>query len=239
MMINCDIGERGISHPVDLQLMNYIDIANIACGGHAGDRQSAAFFRDMARGNGVKVCAHLSYPDRENFGRKTMAISSSDLSKSLDEQYGLLKGSESVKLHGALYNNAATQKDLAEFLADWFAASSVSEVLCPPCSELALACIDRKIGVLEEAFAERTYTWDSVNAQLILTPRTEAYAHLSTVKEAWEQYEQLVERKSVSAFYQGERKEYPLKARTLCIHSDSPIALELAKRIKADGQSPF
>lgn len=237
MMINCDIGERGIFHPVDLQLMDYIDIANIACGGHAGDRQSAAFFRDLAREKGTKVCAHLSYPDRENFGRRSIFINSSDLLKSLDEQYGLLQGTGTVKLHGALYNDGASQRDLAESLADWFAASSVSEVLCPPGSELAFACSERNIGILEEAFAERTYTWDSVKKQLFLTPRTEADAHLTTVDEAWQQYMQLVDRGSVTAFFHGGKKEFFLEARTVCIHSDSPIALELAKRIKVNGQS--
>ena len=62
MLINCDIGERGIGHNIDDTLMSMIDIANIACGGHAGDVKSVEYYRKLAKQNGVKVTAHLSYP---------------------------------------------------------------------------------------------------------------------------------------------------------------------------------
>ena len=75
MKVNCDIGERGADHPVDRQLMELIDIANIACGGHAGDETSIHAFCQLAEQHGVTVTAHLSYPDRENFGRRSLDIS--------------------------------------------------------------------------------------------------------------------------------------------------------------------
>ena len=63
MLINCDIGERGADHPQDRELMAYIHIANIACGGHAGDETSIEAFRALAEKHEVEVSAHLSYPD--------------------------------------------------------------------------------------------------------------------------------------------------------------------------------
>ena len=113
MKINCDIGERG-EHPVDLELMELIDIANIACGGHAGDLKTVNLFRKLAEDHGVSISAHLSYPDKENFGRKSLDISASDLKKSLSEQYSLLDDVKTVKLHGALYNDCWLNEELAE-----------------------------------------------------------------------------------------------------------------------------
>ncbi|MDX1294772.1 MAG: LamB/YcsF family protein, partial [Sulfurimonadaceae bacterium] len=104
MLINCDIGERGVAHATDDALMEHIDIANVACGGHAGSHESVAYYLGLAEKFSVDVSAHLSYPDPENFGRKVMQIETPELLRSLDEQYALLSHVKCVKLHGALYN---------------------------------------------------------------------------------------------------------------------------------------
>ena len=70
MLLNCDIGERGTNNRTDLALLDHIAIANIACGGHAGNVESVRFFYAQALEKGVRPTLHLSYPDRENFGRK-------------------------------------------------------------------------------------------------------------------------------------------------------------------------
>ncbi|MBB6480866.1 LamB/YcsF family protein [Spirochaeta isovalerica] len=231
MKINCDIGERGIAHPVDLELMNHIHIANIACGGHAGDRESVSFFSRLAGEKGMEISAHLSFPDKDNFGRKALSLDGEALIDSLEEQLELMGDVRTVKLHGALYNLSASEQDLADQLAMWFRGKEIERVLCPSRSALALACAKRGISVLEEAFAERTYTWDENTRRLVLTPRSEPEAFLSTVEEAWEQYEQMVNKGSVRAVTAQGRKDYPIEAQTICIHSDSPIALVLAQRL--------
>ena len=84
MIINCDIGERGSQHPTDLELMNHIGMANIACGGHAGDEESIAVFSRIAKEKGLQIAAHLAYPDRLNFGRVSMTIAVKELLAGLD-----------------------------------------------------------------------------------------------------------------------------------------------------------
>ena len=138
ILINCDIGERGADHPVDMELMDHVGMANIACGGHAGDAASVEAFLRRARGRGVKVAAHLSYPDRENFGRSTIEISDEDLLASLDRQMELMREARTVKFHGALYNDANVDVRRARLLAKWMKAKGIEEVVTPFDSELAL-----------------------------------------------------------------------------------------------------
>ena len=110
MVVNCDIGERGVNHPTDLKLMTLISTANIACGGHAGDRESVDAFCALADKNNVTVSAHLSYPDKENFGRISMKIDPERLADSLSEQYELMPPAvKRIKFHGALYNDAVAE----------------------------------------------------------------------------------------------------------------------------------
>ena len=98
MLLNIDIGERGADHPTDIHLLDYANIINIACGGHAGNEQSITSFRHRAEQKDIIITAHLSYPDRPNFGRKTMSISIDSLYKSLDTQLALLPHIKKVKL---------------------------------------------------------------------------------------------------------------------------------------------
>ena len=125
MKINCDIGERGIDNKVDQQLMTLIDIANIACEGHAGDQDSVDFFRDLAKKNNVLVTAHLSYPDKENFGRLSMEIAQKDLLEFLDQQYSLMSDVKAVKFHGALYNDLNNNVKLANWVFEWLIQNKI------------------------------------------------------------------------------------------------------------------
>jgi len=236
MKINCDIGERGVGFPEDLKLMKYIDIANIACGGHAGNGDSVDYFCKLARENNVKIAAHLSYPDRENFGRKSMRISIDALLNSLNNQLSLLESIHTVKLHGALYNDSTADKELAEKLALWMKSHSIHEILCPAGSFIAHECSRSGINVLAEAFAERTYTVSRGTGRLALSDRSEPYAVIEGIQQAMEQVRSLEEKGMVSAYVKDmdgilSRRFFPLTAETVCIHSDSPIALELAKEL--------
>ena len=231
MLINCDIGERGAQHPVDVELMRCIQIANIACGGHAGDAESVANFCRLAEVNSVQVTAHLSYPDRENFGRVSLDISSGDLSKSLDEQYALMPDVKWVKFHGALYNDACSNDDLASSLTDWLKKNGIECVLTPAGSALALNCEVQSIRVLSEAFAERTYAYD--DERLSLVKRSKDYASIHDCDDAVEQSLSIINQGKVFAYLNDDERQWiGLIAETICIHSDSVIALELAKRLQ-------
>lgn len=235
MIINCDIGERGAGHPVDLELMNYIGMANIACGGHAGDDESIEVFTRIAREKAVLISAHLSYPDRENFGRISLQLSPEKLRSALDAQLEASLEKERVKLHGALYNDCNADANLALTLADWLVSRGVREVVAPFDSHLALLCAQRGMNIRQEAFAERRYAYDAASGQLRLVSRTLPYALIETLDEALQQCLSIIHRGTVQAVMAGAGEggrsfiEKHLPAQTLCIHSDANIALPLAR----------
>ncbi len=244
--INCDIGERGPDHPVDIALMEYIQIANIACGGHAGDQKSVNAFYNLAKQNGVEIAAHLSYPDRKNFGRTSMEISSEGLLNSLNEQIRLLPDTNCVKFHGALYNDAAVNTALAEILTTWLKNQKIKKVLAASTSKLADCCLEAGIAVLNEVFAERRYAYCPKEKQLTLVSRSKDYASISDCNEALDHSKNMICRGTVNAYIEDNsggisRLDCPIKADTICIHSDSKIALDLAKAFLCCcfGHNPF
>ena len=236
--LNCDIGERGADHPTDIELMRYVGIANIACGGHAGDETSVKAFLERARDLGVKVAAHISYPDREHFGRKTMSISPEELIKSLQSQHAMMPKVKTIKLHGALYNDANVDRELAELLAEWMKGIGVQEVITLPDSELAKVAAKAGLNAIGEAYAERNYMYNVDKKQLLLVSRTKDYACITDCDEAAKHAMKIIRKGMVTAYSEDAagkvtRIELPLKAETICIHSDSKISLELAKTLAA------
>lgn len=236
MFVNCDIGERGADHPVDKKLMTLIGMANIACGGHAGDRESVDAFRRLAEERNVKISAHLSYPDRDNFGRVSMSISPGDLCESLSRQYGLMPEIACVKFHGALYNDANVSEKLSDMLTGWMLDNGIREVVTPFDSVLSRIAGNAGIRILTEGFAERRYDFHPETGQLTLTPRRYSDSSITDLKEAVLQAKKMVEKGLVSAFVRTEEKteirECPIRAETICIHSDSAIAAELAEALR-------
>ena len=231
MLINCDIGERGAEHPVDVELMKWIHVANIACGGHAGDAESVANFRRLAEVHDVRITAHLSYPDRENFGRVSLAIDGPDLEASLDEQYELMNDVKWVKFHGALYNDSCVDVDLANKLCQWLKKKGIELIICPEKTVMAKACATQDLEVMVEAFAERRYAFQG--GQLGLVKRTKPYASIHAYTEALEQSKQILKKNRVLAYLTDAEQQWrELSAQTICIHSDSAIALELAKGLQ-------
>jgi lactam utilization protein B/allophanate hydrolase subunit 2 len=227
MIINCDIGERGAAHPVDRELMRHIDIANIACGGHAGDAESIAAFRDLAAAHCVTVSAHLSYPDCEHFGRVSLDLPVAALFNALDEQLFRLPGISLVKFHGALYNDAVRDPVLAGHLVAWLLRHRIATLIAPPESEIARAAAEAGIALLPEAFADRRYC-RHVNGTLQLVDRSHAQAVFHSIEEAVQHCRELLENRL--ALICGE--VVPMQAETLCIHSDSDIALPLLQALQ-------
>ncbi len=234
--LNCDIGERGPDHPTDIELMHHIQVANLACGGHAGDESSVSAFLALALQCDVEIAAHLSYPDRENFGRKSMDISVTELFDSLNQQITLLPGISCVKFHGALYNDAVVETDLASSLAGWLTAKKIERVVTFPDSELAKECAVSGISVINEVFAERRYAYDTENKRLTLVNRIKSYASITEVDEAVKHTKEMIQSGMVTAVISDEggttvTEKVPIKADTVCIHSDSKIALDLVKAL--------
>jgi UPF0271 protein len=233
MKINCDIGERGADHPVDRELMRHIQIANIACGGHAGDEESIAVFRALAEEHGVEISAHLSYPDRENFGRQSLNISAEALCQSLDEQLAKMDGVFSVKFHGALYNDSVRDPAQAETLANWLVRNEIKSLITPADSEMARSAERAGIQIIAEAFADRRYV-QAENGQLQLLSRAHPEAVYETLDEALAQSQLLSERQVIT----HEGQSVPIQADTLCVHSDSAISLPLIHALKKQ-EPPF
>ncbi len=234
--INADLGEQGIHHATDLTLMQYIDVANIACGGHAGDTETVAHFETLANARGVQISAHISYPDKENFGRTSLknTIAISDLLKSLDLQRTLLPTVERLKFHGALYNDCWHDTSLVEHLTPWIKSAGFTEVLAPPNSEIAKALSKEGITVINEGFIERRYLL--ADGRPVLMPRQYDLACIKSLEEAITQAKSIIAEQKLPVHTDQDHpkvQKIDFICDTICIHSDSSIAEQLAKHTRA------
>lgn len=233
ILLNADLGEMGLESAVDRALMPHLDIANIACGGHAGDASTVKCFTDLAQSSGVRITAHISYADKANFGRRPMNLPWSKLRASLDQQRDLLPDAQWLKFHGALYNQACKDQALADQLTEWINSAGFTTVLTLPGSALAQACEAIGLVVLVEGFVERRYQMTEQGLQLV--GRQHAVASIDTLAEASQQAKQMIELGHVDAFTDAALKTtqpYDCTVETLCIHSDAAIAVPLAKAIR-------
>ena len=230
--LNCDMGE-GCAN--DTALMGYVSSVNIACGFHAGDPDTMKRTVDNALRKGVAIGAHPGYPDHENFGRTPMTLPLEDVRKIVAEQINALRdvcstaGAElhHVKPHGALYNQASKNADLARAIAE--AVRTVDEELVYfGLSGSVMIDEAEKLGLRTafEVFADRTYQDDGS-----LTPRTKPNALIRDTAAALTQVLDMVRYgrvRSTGGIMVG------LQADTICIHGDSDHALEFARSIHAE-----
>jgi len=216
----------------DEAIMPYITSANIACGAHAGDPDTMAATVRLARSHGVAVGAHPGYPDLIGFGRRPMSLSRDELIHRLLFQLGALwaiargEGLElsHVKPHGALYNSACTDLDLALAVVDALAAFSAGLPLVGlPASRLEQAAHQKGIPFMREGFADRAYEPDGS-----LRDRRRPGSLLASPEEAAAQAVQLA-RGSVRC-YDGSK--LTLNIDTICIHGDTPGAADIAARVR-------
>lgn len=221
--INCDLGEGG---KYDAQLMPLISACNIACGGHAGDARSMHKTVLLAMENHVEIGAHPSYPDRENFGRRSLKISANELKKSVKEQLFSLheivkkQGSElaHIKPHGALYNDAAQDENIAKIVLESVLESGLELPIYSPEKSMISSLASGKIPIVFEAFADRNYNPD---LSLVSRGKTDA---LIIEKEA-------VFKHLYSMYFKHEivcwnKEKIASEASTFCLHSDTPNAVE-------------
>lgn len=230
LQINCDLGE-GVSG--ENKILPWIDAASVACGGHYGDEPSIRKTLKECRLAGVKVGAHPSYPDRENFGRKSMEIPFHKLKTSLIDQIQLfekvLKESEMnfdhIKFHGALYNDAAKNPDLGakltEFLAEYYPSIPV---LVPPFSEMERAARVAGLITRREIFGDRSYQSD-----FKLLERSEPKALLTDFELVNHQLESIFDSGCLISV-SGDRLD--VQADTICFHGDNPGVQQFLPRIR-------
>ena len=233
--LNCDMGELAadITGGKQEALMAHVTSVNIACGGHAGDRESMRQTVQQALRWKVAVGAHPGYPDPENFGRRALHLPPSAVAEFIAEQVAELaeiaaaEGAQlvHVKAHGALYNQAARNPALAAAIAEGAARVSPHLILVGLAGSVMLD-VFRQAGMAAaaEAFADRRYEADGA-----LRARSYPDALIVAPQEAAAQSVQIVREHAVTAV-DGTRVS--VHAETICIHGDSPGALAIAAAAK-------
>lgn len=227
--INCDVGE-GIGN--EATLMPYISSCNIACGGHAGDKDTMRNVVKIAKKHNVKIGAHPSYPDKKNFGRHKMDISCAALFTSLEDQISALMSVareehvqlHHVKPHGALYNLAAIDKETAEVVVEVMKRFHLSlKLYVPYKSVIADIAMEANIPIICEAFADRNY-----NTDLTLVSRQKDNAIITDSEELFVHVKHMIFDKKIRSV---SGVEVEIKADTFCVHGDNPKAVELIRNL--------
>ena len=229
--INADLGEGG-QH--DDQLYSLITSANIACGFHAGDADTMRVAILRARDAGVAVGAHPSLFDRENFGRKELPVTAGDVANAVKYQLGIFQSiAESadvsmthVKPHGALYNMAARNSELAGAVIESVMEIDPALILFGPAgSELVSAGERAGLKIAREVFADRNYL---ANGSLV--PRARPDALLHDPSEAAERVVRMLRDGKVRSV---EGPDVDVQAETVCVHGDAPGAVEFARALRS------
>ena len=230
MDINADIGE-GCGE--DAALLTVISSCSIACGGHAGDTDTMARTVRDALANGVAIGAHPGYPDRAGFGRESGYMRGDELYESLTQQVEALADIAAdlgaplmhVKPHGALYNDAIGDAELADIIARVTAEAPSSPALMGMANtELDFAAQRHGLRFVAEAFIDRAYEPDGT-----LVSRTEHGAVHEDLNVATTQAVRLATEGRVTA-RSGE--QISVRADTLCIHGDTPGAAAKARAVR-------
>lgn len=219
MLLNIDLGEL---QGEEDELYEHAHLANVACGGHAGDESSMLRAVELCLRHGTHVGAHPSYPDREGFGRRRVAMEAAALRASVTEQCARLAGvaralgaaTVFVKAHGALYHAAREDAGVAAALVDGAldALGPGITFLGPATGELAVVLKRAGVAFYREGFADRATRADGT-----LVPRGEAGALILEPSVAAARASALVATGEVD---------------TVCVHGDTPGAVAIARAVR-------
>lgn len=238
--LNCDMGESFGTYTLgyDSEAMPFVTSVNVACGFHASDPANMYKTVKLAKQCGAAVGAHPAFPDLVGFGRRVIAASPEEIKADVIYQIGALMGfckaegvpMQHVKAHGALYNVA--EKDIVTATAIAEAIKAVDPSLYMLC--LANSCMveaAKNVGIpyVEEAFADRGYT-----AQGTLVSRKLPGAVIHDVAAVADRVFMMVKEKKVIAV---DGTEVPIHAQTVCVHGDTPGAVDMIKAIRAKLES--
>ena len=227
--INCDVGE-GIGN--ETELMPYLSSCSVACGAHAGDINTICETIKLALQHSVKIGAHPSFPDKENFGRKVISMSPKELQVSIENQIVLVRDMSKtlggtlhhVKPHGALYNLAAIDPEIAQTIVNAIKNTTNDVVLYVPYNSIIeKLAVKNNLKIKIEAFADRNYNSDLTlvsrkNKNALITNEDLLLTHLIKM---------IIEQKVISV----DGVEVDIKADTFCVHGDNPNAKKLLKII--------
>lgn len=228
--LNCDVGEGCGS---DERILPLVSSASVACGFHAGDPRTIRETLRLAKRSGVAIGAHPSFPDRAGFGRRLMACSPSEVEDDVTYQVGALLGFcraegiplAHVKPHGALYNAAAQDRELAAAVCR--AVKAVDPALLVVClagSPMAEVARGMGLACAEEAFADRAYTGRGT-----LLPRSQPGAVIADPQLVAERVSRMARERRVVA---ADGSLVAVAADTVCVHGDTPGAPELLAAIR-------
>ena len=233
--INCDLGEKSKLHnnENDPYLLGIVNSANVACGYHAGDEETMDQVIKISKENGVSIGAHPSFDDPDNFGRKRMNLSSSEVRKLIIDQYEILQriafdhneNVTHIKPHGALNNMACEDLELAITIA-----KAVNEIgkdiiyLVPTGSKMEIAAKKLNMKIACEIFADRNYEDDG---NLVL--RSKPNALITDPEQAKKHVLSMVQNQALNCL---SGKQIPCEIDSVCIHGDNISSLETAKSIK-------
>lgn len=228
--INCDMGEAFGLYRCgdDAGIMPFIHIANVACGFHASDPAVMRATVKLAAAHGVAVGAHPSFPDLQGFGRREMKMGRDELSACIVYQIGALRGFldeagmtlNHIKPHGALYGAAIRNEEVAHAIAD------AAEVFRVPLLGMAGTLQEtiyrqRNIPFIAEYYADLEY---DAGGQLIITREHKAMDVAEAARRAVR-----VMSKGVATNIEG--GDLPMRAETVCVHSDTPGADRLVQAV--------
>ncbi len=233
--INCDLGEKSKFHSIknDPELLNIVNSANVACGYHAGDEETMEMVVKISKANGVSIGAHPSFNDPENFGRKRINLSSSEINKLIIDQYEILqkialKNNENVthiKPHGALNNMACEDLNLSTLIAKTINSIDKNIIfLVPTGSKMEIAAKKLNMKIACEIFADRNYEDDGN-----LVSRTKKNALITNPEIAKDHVLSMVKNQALNCF---SGKQIPCEIDSICIHGDNLSSLSTAKAIK-------
>jgi UPF0271 protein len=229
--LNADLGE-GAGH--DDELLGLVTSANIACGFHAGDANTIRRSIEMARVRGVAIGAHPSLFDRENFGRKELAVTPEQVFDAVTYQLGVFQAiaetaglrPNHVKPHGALYNMAVRDERIADAIARAIAKLDSNLILfAPDSSALARAGVVNGLPIAREVFADRNYLSDGW-----LVPRSRSDALLHDSEEAAMRALRMLRDGKVKSV---DGVDVDVRPETICLHGDTPGAVEFARALRS------
>ena len=238
--LNCDMGESFGMYKMGLdeEVIKYISSANVACGFHAGDPQWMRETVHLAEVHGVAVGAHTSFPDLVGFGRRNIEVSPDEARNDVIYQIGALQAFTSghrlqhVKPHGAMYNRAVVDEDLARSICDAILEVDSDLILIALAgSRWVEIAQDMGLRVAREIFADR-----ALNPDGTLVSRSKDGSVLHNVDEVADRSMRMVLEGKATAIT-GDAID--VEADSLCIHGDTPGAVEMARvlRQRLDAES--
>ena len=233
--INSDMGELNhlLADGTYEKLMDYVTSINVACGGHAGDPEMMNVMVALAKSKGVKLGAHPSFADKENFGREVIEdFDPNELLDSIRDQIETLVDIASehemelthVKPHGALYNLAVNNEEISQTIAEAIIdVNSSFKAVGLAGSKMITVFDELGLDVISESYVDRMYEADGT-----LRSRKFDDALITDPEKAANQMKSMLNGNIVAV----DGTELQVKIQSVCVHSDTPNAVEIAAAVK-------